>query len=61
MRSAYTHLQPEERMTLASLHQQGWSTRAMYRLIGLYAVLFGILLVVLAFKARRFGKQLASA
>ncbi len=33
----------------------------MARLIGLYAVLFSILLVVLAFKARRFGRQLASA
>jgi len=34
---------------------------AVLWLIGLYAVLFGILFVVLAFKARSFGKQLAGA
>ncbi|WP_367066235.1 IS30 family transposase [Oryzisolibacter sp. LB2S] len=34
MGSTYTHLQPEERMTLASLHQQGWSLRAIGKLQG---------------------------
>lgn len=29
MGTRYTQLQPEERITLASLHQQGWSIRAM--------------------------------
>ncbi len=30
----YTHLQPEERMTLASLRQQGWGIRAIATLQG---------------------------
>jgi len=30
----YTHLQPEERMTLSSLRQQGWSIRAIATLQG---------------------------
>ena len=34
MGSTYTHLQPEERMTLASLYQQGWSLRAIAKLQG---------------------------
>ena len=34
MTSRYTHLQPEDRLTLASLHQQGFSQRAMARLLG---------------------------
>ncbi|WP_367066039.1 IS30 family transposase [Oryzisolibacter sp. LB2S] len=34
MGSTYRHLQPEERMTLASLHQQGWSLRAIGKLQG---------------------------
>jgi hypothetical protein len=29
MEPSYTHLQPEERITLASLHQQNWSIRAI--------------------------------
>lgn len=34
MTSRYTHLQPEERLTLASLVQQGWSGRFIARLLG---------------------------
>ena len=34
MGTRYTQLQAEERMTLSSLHQQGWSLRAMGRLMG---------------------------
>lgn len=34
MTARYTHLQPEDRLTLASLHQQGFSQRAMARLLG---------------------------
>jgi IS30 family transposase len=34
MGSRYTHLQPEERITLASLHQQGLSLRAIGALLG---------------------------
>ena len=34
MGSTYTHLQPEERMTLASLHQQGYSGRSIAHLLG---------------------------
>ncbi|MCA0326809.1 MAG: helix-turn-helix domain-containing protein, partial [Proteobacteria bacterium] len=34
MGSRYTHLQPEERITLASLHQQGLSQRAIGALLG---------------------------
>ena len=34
MESRYTHLQPEERITLASLHQQGLSQRAIGALLG---------------------------
>jgi IS30 family transposase len=34
MTSRYTHLQPEERFTQASLVQQGWSGRAIARLLG---------------------------
>ncbi|WP_035226632.1 IS30 family transposase [Paracidovorax oryzae] len=34
MTSRYTHLQPEERLTLASLVQQGWSGRSIARLLG---------------------------
>ena len=34
MGSTYTHLQPEERMTLSSLRQQGWSIRAIATLQG---------------------------
>ena len=30
-RSTYTQLQPEDRMTIASMHQQGCSVRAMAR------------------------------
>lgn len=30
----YTHLQAEERMTLASLRQQSWSIRAIAQLLG---------------------------
>ena len=33
MTARYTHLQPEDRLTLASLHQQGFSQRAMARLL----------------------------
>jgi uncharacterized membrane protein HdeD (DUF308 family) len=34
---------------------------ALLWLIGTYAVIFGVILVILAFKARTFGKQLASS
>ena len=34
MGTRYTQLQPEERITLASLRQQGWSLRASARLLG---------------------------
>jgi IS30 family transposase len=34
MEPRYTHLQSEERVTLASLHQQGWSIRAIAKLQG---------------------------
>ena len=34
MGTRYKQLQAEERMTLSSLHQQGWSLRAMGRLMG---------------------------
>ena len=34
MGSRYTQLQPEERITLASLHQQGFSQRAIAKLLG---------------------------
>ncbi|WP_225977277.1 IS30 family transposase [Paracidovorax avenae] len=34
MTSRYTHLQPEERLSLASLVQQGWSVRSIARLLG---------------------------
>lgn len=34
MGTQYKQLQPEERITLASLHQQGWSQRAMAALMG---------------------------
>lgn len=34
METRYTQLQSEERMTLASLHQQGWSLRAMGQPMG---------------------------
>lgn len=34
MRTRYEHLQPEDRVTLASLRQQGWSIRAIARLQG---------------------------
>lgn len=34
MNSRYKHLQPEERLTLASLVQQGWSGRSIARLFG---------------------------
>lgn len=33
-KSSYHHLQPEERMTIASLTQQGWRVRAMARTLG---------------------------
>ena len=33
MGSRYTQLQPEERITLASLHQQGWSQRTIAKLM----------------------------
>nr|WP_139225694.1 helix-turn-helix domain-containing protein [Paracidovorax konjaci] len=33
MTSRYTHLQPEERLTLSSLVQQGWSGRSIARLL----------------------------
>ena len=33
-RTAYTHLQPEDRLTLASLRQQGQSMRAIARVLG---------------------------
>ena len=34
MGTRYEHLQPEDRVTLASLRQQGWSLRAIARLQG---------------------------
>ena len=34
MGTRYEHLQPEDRVTLASLRQQGWSIRAIARLQG---------------------------
>ncbi len=34
MITRYTHLQPEDRLTLASLRQQGFSQRAIARLLG---------------------------
>ena len=34
MRTRYEHLQPDDRVTLASLRQQGWSIRAIARLQG---------------------------
>ena len=34
MGTRYTQLQPEERITLASLHQQGLSQRAIAKLLG---------------------------
>ncbi|MFT4193183.1 helix-turn-helix domain-containing protein [Ottowia sp.] len=34
MGTRYEQLQPEERMTLASLHQQGWSIRAIAKIQG---------------------------
>lgn len=34
MGARYTQLQPEERIPLASLHQQGWNIRASAKLIG---------------------------
>jgi len=34
MGKSYTHLQPEERLTLAALHQQGHSRRAIARQLG---------------------------
>lgn len=34
MGTQYNHLQPEERMTLASLHQQKHSVRAIAKLLG---------------------------
>ena len=34
MTSRYTHLQPEDRLTVASLLQQGWSQRSIARLLG---------------------------
>lgn len=41
--------------------QPAKGARAVLWLIGLHAALFGVLLVVLAFKARRVGTQLANA
>jgi len=34
MTSRYTHLQPEDRLTMASLLQQGWSQRSIARVLG---------------------------
>ena len=34
MTSRYTHFQPEDRLTVASLLQQGWSQRSIARLLG---------------------------
>jgi len=34
MGKSYRHLQPEERLTLAALHQQGHSRRAIARQMG---------------------------
>lgn len=41
MGTQYKHLQPEERMTLASLHQQSYSVRAIAKLLGRSASTIG--------------------